>query len=313
MPALPMLFLERLKTILPEVHYESVTARFTTSLTSAIRVNLLKIDLISAQNFLTDLGIHFIQHPSLSSVLIVSSEARRQLREASQFREGLLYWQAPSSILPVAVLDPQAKERILDFCAAPGSKTTQIAAQVQNRAEITAIEAIKGRFYKLKTVVSMMGANVHCVLMDARRFKPNDPLFDRVLVDAPCSSEGRFDIKDKESIGYWSLHKIKEMAHKQKGLLLSASRCVKPGGVLVYSTCTLAPEENEAVVDWFLRKTKGYYALQTFELPGVSRYPALIQFQERQYKYDLSSCWRVLPDNLFSAFFIAKFVRIQND
>ena len=80
-------------------------------------------------------------------------------------------------------------------------------------------------------------------------------------MDAPCSCEGRFIINEPKSFAYWSVRKIKEMSHKQKGLLLNASRLLRPGGILVYATCTFAPEENEEVVDWFLRKTDGRFEL----------------------------------------------------
>jgi 16S rRNA (cytosine1407-C5)-methyltransferase len=208
------------------------------------------------------------------------------------------------------VLNPHSEDLVLDVCAAPGSKTTQMALMMKNRGEITALDSVKNRFYKLKAVCTLMGAlNVKCLLTDARRFRAGDTLFDKIMVDAPCSSEGRFTTLDKDSFGYWSPRKIKEMAHKQKGIILSAARCLKPGGFLVYSTCTFAPEENETVVDWFLRKTKGEFTLEPFDLPGVPRYPALKSYENRTYTQDLSFCWRVLPDGIFSGFFIARFFK----
>ena len=119
--------------------------------------------------------------------------------------------------------------------------------------------------------------------MDGRRFRVKEQLFDRILVDAPCSSEGRFKYDNPKSYAYWNLRKIKEMAHKQKGLLLNASRLLKPGGVLVYSTCTFAQEENEEVVDWFAKKSQS------------------MQFQSMQ---------RIYPDGRMEGFFIAKWHKI---
>jgi 16S rRNA C967 or C1407 C5-methylase (RsmB/RsmF family) len=99
------------------------------------------------------------------------------------------------------------------------------------------------------------------------------------------------------------------MSHKQKGILLNAARALKPDGRLVYSTCTFAPEENEEVVDWFLKKSNGDFHLEAIDVPGVKRYPVLRAWRNREYVNDLSACLRVLPDGIFSGFFIACFKR----
>lgn len=311
MPCLPALFVERLKSIIPAQEYEKVLVSFAASTSYAIRVNSIKMTLPDALAALEKAGVTAISHPATADVLLIPASARVLLRDLELFSDGRLYWQSPSSVLPALVLSPSAGESLLDLCAAPGSKTTQMAAMMNNQGGITAVEVVKGRFFKLKAVCSLTGSKVKCLLADGRRFRPPEELFDKVLVDAPCSSEGRFDITDKDSFGYWSPHKIKEMAHKQKGLLLNAGRCVKAGGVLVYSTCTFAPEENETVVDWFLKKSDGAFTLELFDLPGVPRYPALKAYDRREYKRDLSPCWRVLPDGVFSGFFIAKFRKID--
>ena len=181
---------------------------------------------------------------------------------------------------------------------------------MKNTGEITALEVVKGRFFKLKSVCTLTGAqNVKCLLTDARRYRAGEFLFDKILADVPCSSEGRFNTNDKDSFGYWSPRKIKEMNHKQKGILLNAGRCLKPGGTLVYSTCTFSPEENETAVDWFLKKGKGEFTLEAFTLPDGPRYETLTSFDKRQYKHDLSACWRILPGQDFTGFFIAKFIK----
>jgi 16S rRNA (cytosine1407-C5)-methyltransferase len=103
------------------------------------------------------------------------------------------------------------------------------------------------------------------------------------------------------------------MARKQKGLLLNAGRLLKAGGILVYSTCSFAPEENEAVVAWFLRKTEGRFKLLESSLKGegIRTYPALSQWQERPFPPEVRHCLRVLPDDKMEGFFIAKFVRLS--
>jgi 16S rRNA (cytosine1407-C5)-methyltransferase len=126
-------------------------------------------------------------------------------------------------------------------------------------------------------------------------------------VDAPCSSEGRFKVDDPDTVAYWSLRKVKEMSYKQKGILLSASRLVAPGGVLVYATCTFSPEENEEVVDWFLRKSEGLFDVEDAGVEGVPRLPCLTQWGKGVYHEDVMKCLRVKPDQTYIGFFVAKF------
>jgi len=143
--------------------------------------------------------------------------------------------------------------------------------------------------------------------MDARRFRPRNSFFDKILVDAPCSSEGRFQSGNPKTLAYWSSRKIKEMMRKQRGLLLAASRLLKPGGILVYSTCTFAPEENEGVVHWLLKKTKGTLRTESIDIPGVASYPVVTQWNKKEFNGEITKCFRVLPNVHMEGFFIAKF------
>jgi 16S rRNA (cytosine1407-C5)-methyltransferase len=136
-------------------------------------------------------------------------------------------------------------------------------------------------------------------------------LFDKILVDAPCSSEGRFDINAPKTFAYWSPRKIKEMRTKHKGLLWRGCQLLKPGGTLVYSTCTFAPEENEEVVDWVLRKSDGTLRPEPVGIPGLPVYPALREWKKRKYGPSIDACVRIKPDRLWDAFFIAKLRKVS--
>ena len=277
----------------------------------AVRVNTLKADLDTLVLRLRSEGLLIDRVPWCPEALIMSGVPKKELSRHPLFSEGILYFQNLSSLVPALILAPKPGERVLDLCAAPGSKTTQIAAMMEGRGTLVAVEAVKARFYKLKTVCGLLGANnVSLKLTDGRYYRmPEEGPFDKVLVDAPCSSEGRFRTFEPESYAYWSPRKIREMAHKQKGLLLNASRLVKPGGELLYSTCTFAPEENEGVVDWFLKKQGAEFVLSPVNLPSVKACPSLAVWDRRVFASDLSRCLRILPDGKMSGFFLAFFKR----
>ena len=301
-------FLERLKTIVGSERYEQVVQSFSRPDVLSVRVNTLKTNRREILTKLKERNITVQEIHWSTEALILEGLQRKELGQMDLVNEGLLYRQNLSSMLPALVLAPRPGERVLDMCAAPGSKTTQMAALMRNEGEIVAVEAIRGRYYRLKSVVAQMGAtNVALKLTDARRFR-SSALFDRILVDAPCSSEGRFKMDDPETYAYWSPRKIKEMVRKQRGLLLHASRLLKPGGALVYATCTFAPEENEGVVDWFLRKTEGRLSLEPVNFTGIPNYPTLECWQEKIFATQVKNCFRVFPNAEMEGFFIARFI-----
>jgi len=300
---LPPDFELRLKEILPQ-RPESI---FEPRQYQSFRINTLKISVEDALSLLSDRKINFQKVDFCPYAIIVEKSAAQDLLKSDLVNDGLLYAQGLESILPVMALDPRPGERILDLCAAPGSKTSQIAMHMQNKGFLKANEPISKRVYRLRAVLQLTGAQAQVSSIDGRRLKEHEGGFDRILVDAPCSCEGRFIINEPKSFAYWSVRKIKEMSHKQKGLLLNASRLLSPSGILVYATCTFAPEENEEVVDWFLRKTNGRFDLTPMNLDGVKTYPCLTKWQKRTYDIRIGDAARILPDERMEGFFIAKF------
>ena len=299
---LPEDFEARIKEILPSMPVSIFEPRSF----QAFRINTLKIGVEEAWKLLSEAQVDFQPVSWCPYAIVVAKAKAGELLRSNFVNDGILYAQGLESMLAVMVLDPAPQERVLDLCAAPGSKTTQIAMHMQNTGALIANEPVRDRFFRLRSVVQLMGAKVKLSSIDGRRLQAREGLFDRILVDAPCSCEGRFLMDDPKSFGYWSVRKIKEMSHKQKGLLLNAGRLLKPGGVMVYATCTFAPEENEEVVDWFLRKTEGKFELLPVSLPGVGTYPCLTKWQARSYESVLTPAARILPDDRMEGFFIAK-------
>ncbi|MEA4964357.1 MAG: RsmB/NOP family class I SAM-dependent RNA methyltransferase [Oscillospiraceae bacterium] len=166
---------------------------------------------------------------------------------------GLYYLQEASAMAPAALLNPQPGETVLDLCAAPGGKSTQLAAMLRGRGLLVCNEISPQRARILSQNMERMGISNALVLNErpARLAERLPRVFDRVLVDAPCSGEGMFR-KEAAAVQDWSEETVRMCARRQREILESAAQTVKAGGFLVYSTCTFAPEENEGVVSAFL-------------------------------------------------------------
>ena len=168
---------------------------------------------------------------------------------------GVFYIQEPSAMAAVELLDPRPGERILDLCAAPGGKTTQIGGRLMGKGFLLSNEYHPARAKILSQNVERMGiANAVVTNQEAGALAQRFPcFFDKVLVDAPCSGEGMFR-KDPEARAQWSLENVDMCAARQGEILSKAAAMTRPGGRLVYSTCTFSPEENEGSVHSFLRQ-----------------------------------------------------------
>jgi NOL1/NOP2/sun family putative RNA methylase len=184
---------------------------------------------------------------------------------------GLYYLQEPSAMQPAALLQPSPGETVLDLCAAPGGKTTQLAAQMQNQGLLVANEIHPKRAWELAANLERLGITHSIITNETPQHLADQwgPFFDKVLVDAPCSGEGMFrkgDIARQE----WSPEHVASCALRQAAILEQAARMLKPGGLLVYSTCTFNPDENEAVIARFLQKTPQFEVLSAARAPEVA-------------------------------------------
>ena len=183
---------------------------------------------------------------------------------------GLYYLQDPSAMLAAVLLDPQPGDRVLDLCAAPGGKATHLAARLGNQGLLAANEVVRGRTAALLDNLERFGAaNILITSESPETLAATWPAaFDRVLVDAPCSGEGMFR-KTPVARQEWRPQTVSGCALRQTGILEAAARLVRPGGRLVYATCTFAPEENEAVIARFLVTHPHFELAPPPPLPGL--------------------------------------------
>ncbi|ASJ14001.1 tRNA (cytosine(49)-C(5))-methyltransferase [Thermococcus radiotolerans] len=220
---------------------------------------------------------------------------------------GLIFGQEASSMIPPVVLDPKPGELVLDMAAAPGSKTGQMAQYMKNEGCIVANDPKLSRANVLIANLNRMGVLIARVTTkDGAYFGRFENTFDRILLDAPCSSVGMIR-KRWKFLESWRLRGVIKYMNIQKRLILAAYRALKPGGTLVYSTCTIDPLENEEVVDYLLRKTDT--RLGKIDLPVKTSEPVL-EWEGRTYSEELKKALRIHPnDNDTEAFFIAKMVK----
>lgn len=250
---LPKDFTNMMKNFLKD-EYNSFIKSYDEKRTYGLRINTLKIN---REEFLKINPFHL---ENISWVKEGFYYAKEDLPGKHPYHEaGLYYIQEPSAMAVVEHLDVQKGDKVLDLCAAPGGKSTQIAAKLQNTGFLLSNELYQKRAQILSENIERMGISNVLVTNEtpeklASKFSG---YFDKVLIDAPCSGEGMFR-KDPEVISEWSLQNISYASERQFYILNSGKNMLKCGGKLVYSTCTFSPEENEKVIEKFLTENSDF-------------------------------------------------------
>ncbi|AJB71395.1 16S rRNA (cytosine(1407)-C(5))-methyltransferase RsmF [Enterobacter hormaechei] len=257
---LPEQFLAQMHEALPaHLSFDDFVAACQRPLRRSIRVNTLKISVGAFLDLVSPYGWQLTPVPWCEEGFWIErdDEESLPLGSTAEHLSGLFYIQEASSMLPVAALfaDDNQPERVMDVAAAPGSKTTQIAARMNNRGAILANEFSASRVKVLHANISRCGIhNVALTHFDGRVFGAALPeAFDAILLDAPCSGEGVVR-KDPDALKNWSVASNLEIAATQRELIDSAFHALRPGGTLVYSTCTLNRDENEDVCLWLKQR-----------------------------------------------------------
>lgn len=304
------LFKERMQTLLPNKEdFEKFEQIVHIPPKNFIRCNTLKTsseELVKRLKQKWNISQPFQNYPEI--ILIDQDLNPGELGNAIEHILGYYYIQEISSMLPVLALDPKPNELLLDLFASPGSKTTQIAARMQNQGTILAndfkLDRIKILATNLErcgvtnTIVSRKDAIALCSAISKSNLK-----FDKILLDAPCSGEGTLRSSPKTFL-MWNHKVINKLSRQQKKFLAFALKCLNPKGTLVYSTCTHTPEENEEIINFALKNFP--VKIETISLPVKCR-QGIIQWKDITFSPETLKACRIYPqDNDSEGFFLAK-------
>lgn len=310
---LPEKFLERLQEIIPPDKFDTVFETFSNAKPITFRVNTLKTDTATLIQKLAGQNIEIEQVPWYEDAFILKGE-KAVLMKTEEYRNGFVYIQNLSSMIPALILNPRTRDIICDLTAAPGSKTTQLAQMMKNKGSILANDLSRTRSFRLKANLKEQGVtNTTVTSFPGQTLWQKYPdHFDKTLVDVPCTMEGRFSTLDPDSYKDWTPKKVKLLSKLQKFLLRSAVSMTKPGGLIVYSTCTLEPEENEGVVDWLLEKEKGNVLVEeiTLQVPGIEH--GLTKWNNKEFDPQLEKTIRILPSDTMEGFYVAAIRKINS-
>ncbi len=268
---LPTLFLERMREQLGDEEFAKFIDSYNWQPAKGLRINSLKIK--DKLQFLQN-QFELEQIPWCNEGFYFEEKFRPGLHPYHQ--AGLYYLQEPSAMLPVEALDVKRGDKVLDLCAAPGGKSTQIASKLGDSGLLVANEIVFSRAKILRENLQRFGTKRAIVTSNEPKdlSKKFSAFFDKILVDAPCSGEGLFR-KNPEATSQWSPENVLGCAKRQKQILDEASKMLVAGGRLVYSTCTFAPEENDKQVEEFLREHPDFERFEVEYLSNFGQFSSL--------------------------------------
>ena len=238
-----------------------------------------------------------------------TKKERRDVGNLIEHSLGYFYLQEAASMIPPIVLEPKPSDIVLDMAASPGSKTTQIAQYMQNKGILIANDYTYERMKPLSINLQRCGvANAIITLMEGQWFKKSGIEFDKVLVDAPCSGTGTIR-KSLKTIRIWNPDMVRRLAITQRQLIETGFNLLKENGTLIYSTCSLEPEENEEVVNYLINKYENA-KLEEIKL-NIKKSNPILEFENKKYSDEIKKCLRIWPqDNDTEGFFVAKIKRL---
>lgn len=290
--------LEKLQKEYNAEEYAKILAGFNCHRKVNLRINTLSITISACKEKLKALGVEYQEVSYFPNALIILNKTERELEATDLYKEGKIYLQNLSSMLPPLFLEPKAKEDILDMAAAPGGKTTEIAILTAGKALITACEKNKIRAERLKyNLAKQQVNNVNVFTIDAAKLD-DFFRFDRILLDAPCTGSGTVLLEESKSNQEFSHKYLEQVTKSQWNLLKKGIDLLKKGGTLIYSTCSLFKEENEEIV----RKALATKKVALVKIPQIAEITHL--------NSTLAEVITVCPNELYEGFFVAKFIKL---
>lgn len=298
---LPEKFIDELYEMYSPVTVDKILLGMTDDRYLTLRVNTIKYNIYDLMKYFRERNIKFERVSWYSDALVIKNAKEKDIQKLDIYEKGYIYFQSLSSMVPPLALNPKKGEKILDMTAAPGSKTTEMAALMENDGEILANELDKIRCERLKYNVQMQGADIVTVI-NRRAEKLGDEYveaFDKVLLDAPCSGEGRFVATKVQTYRGWSEKTVNDLVKLQKKLFESAYKALKHGGAMVYSTCTINRYENEKLLDWALENFDIQIKNVGLEIKDV------IPGDNTGINKDVNKAIKILPSKSMEGFFVS--------
>ena len=297
-------FIERYKKLTDIDKFLEYSQKF---LRRSIRVNTLKISVPELKKRLKDWNLKQIPWCKEGFWIEHKKKERRDIGNLLEHTLGYFYVQESASMIPPLVLNPKINSLVLDACACPGSKTTQLASIMKNTGLIIANDNDYGRLNALKVNLQKTGV-LNTVVVLGKAEKINNINFDYILLDAPCSGTGVIR-KSPKTTQTWNPNTIKKIAGIQKYMIMNLFEKLNKNGTMVYSTCSLEPDEDEAVIDFLLNRFNNA-KLEEIKL-DIKRTPAVLEFEGKKFNKDIQKCLRIFPqDNDTEGFFIAKIKKV---
>lgn len=289
--------------------YENFMEYSLSFMRRCVRVNTLKISIDECKKRLNEKGWGLVQIPwCKEGFWIEHDEGRRDIGNTEEHALGYIYVQEAASMLPPIALDPKPGELVLDMCASPGSKSSQMAAMMEGTGLLVCNDYKGLRVMPLAINLQRIGTtNAIVTIMGGQRIK--NLLFDKILVDAPCSGTGTIR-KSLKTLRMWNENVVKRLASTQKQLIEQAFSLLKPGGVMVYSTCTLEPEEDEGIVSFLLEK---YENAKTLPINiDIKRRETMTEFDGKIFHEGVKNALKIWPqDNDTEGFFVCLIQKTQ--
>jgi NOL1/NOP2/sun family putative RNA methylase len=311
-------FIERMEVLLGKDGAKEFFEISYTKCPSSIRCNTLKMEPEELLKRLRDYG-WTVRQPfrGFPEIMIVDDGLMPgDLGKTKEHLLGYYYVQEVSSMLPMMALKPEAGDFVLDLCASPGSKTTQAAAMMENKGTIMANEINLGRIGILNSnlercgVMNTIVTRKEGVALCERLRSKSQIRFDKILVDAPCSGEGTLR-KSPKTFQMWNENMIRKIARTQGKLAVAAIKLLKVGGVMIYSTCTLAPEEDEMIVDFLVKNFD--VEVEALRLPLKFR-EGVCEWGDCKMDDAVKNCLRLYPqDNDTDGFFVARIRKVSDE